>query len=222
MNLPNSLTLLRITIVPFFVTVLLTEDFPNRDVWGIVIFLTASLTDLLDGWIARRRRQVTTMGIILDPIADKLLISAAFISLVQRQMVPAWMVVIIIGREFAVSGLRNIASSEGLTIRASTLGKAKMIFQVIAVCLILAGAHWGGIWSRLGLLSLWVVLLVAIWSMVHYFFKFWGVISQQRRRRIRRRRLFRRKKKGSREELHEKSNDHGAAGVPLPGPQNPS
>lgn len=223
MNLPNLLTLLRITTIPFFVTVLLTEKFPNREIWGIVIFLAASLTDLLDGWIARRRRQVTTMGIILDPIADKLLISAAFISLVQMQLAPAWMVVIIIGREFAVSGLRNIASSEGFTIRASMLGKTKMIFQVAAVCLILAGARFQGVWSQLGQISLWMVLLVAIWSMVHYFYKFWGKITQHRHRRIRKRRLFHRRKKHSKEDLPgEKPLSRSAQGVPLSCPENPS
>ncbi|MBP7865175.1 MAG: CDP-diacylglycerol--glycerol-3-phosphate 3-phosphatidyltransferase [Acidobacteria bacterium] len=223
MNLPNLLTLLRITTIPFFVTVLLTEKFPNREIWGIVIFLAASLTDLLDGWIARRRRQVTTMGIILDPIADKLLVSAAFISLVQMQLAPAWMVVIIIGREFAVSGLRNIASSEGFTIRASMLGKTKMIFQVAAVCLILAGARFGGVWSQLGRISLWMVLLVAIWSMVHYFYKFWGKITQHRQRRIRKRRIFRRRKKTPKEDLPgEKPLSRSAQGVPLSCPENPS
>lgn len=198
MNLPNSLTLARIFIIPFFVALLLTRSH-NFEIWGIILFLIASLTDLLDGYIARRRKQVTTVGILLDPIADKLLISSAFISLVQLQLVPAWMVVVVIGREFAVTGLRNIASSEGLTIRASSLGKMKMVFQVVAVCFILAGARFGGIWAMVGTVALWLVLVVAVWSMVHYFLRFWGKITERRKRRARKQRLFRRRKKTFRE-----------------------
>src|SRR5437762_877920 len=124
MNLPNSLTLLRIFFVPVLIVILLTKS-PNLvvwgvsmhfEVWGVLILLLAAATDWADGYLARRRLQVTTLGILLDPIADKLLISAAFISLVDMQLVPAWMVVIIIGREFTVLGLRNIASAEGFTI----------------------------------------------------------------------------------------------------------
>ncbi len=206
MNLPNLLTLFRIFMIPFFVTVILTES-PNREIWGIVLFLLASITDVLDGYLARRRRQVTTMGILLDPVADKLLISAAFISLVQLRLAPAWMVVIIIGREFAVTGLRNLASSEGLTIRASKLGKTKMVFQVAAVCLILAGARFQGPFVLLGRIALWLVLVVAIWSMIHYFIRFWKKIDHHRKRRIyRRRRLFKEhrrlvKEKGSEQPL---------------------
>ncbi len=209
MNLPNSLTLLRIFIIPFLLTVLLTE-FPHKELWGIVLFLLASLTDLFDGYVARRRRQVTTIGILLDPMADKLLISAAFISLVQLHLVPAWMVIIIIGREFAVTGLRSMASSEGLIIRASALGKTKMVFQVAAVCLILAGSALGGWWKVLGTVSLWMVLIVAVWSMVHYFFNFWGKISTQRRKRIRQKRLFRQRRKQAKEVRHEPLADGSA------------
>jgi len=195
MNLPNAITLFRIFMIPIFVTVLLTE-IPNREIWGVVVFLIASISDVLDGFVARRRRQVTTIGILLDPLADKLLISAAFISLVQLHLAPAWIVVIIIGREFAVTGLRNLASSEGLTIRASRLGKTKMVFQVIAVCLILFGARFGGSWRLLGQASLWLVLIVAVWSMVHYFYRFWGTIERQRKKRIhQRKKLFKIKKK---------------------------
>jgi|AMWB02.1.fsa_nt_gi CDP-diacylglycerol--glycerol-3-phosphate 3-phosphatidyltransferase len=193
MNLANYLTLLRIFSIPFLVTVLLTE-FPNKEIWGIALFLAASVTDVLDGYIARRRRQVTTMGILMDPLADKLLISSAFIILVQLHLVPAWMVVIIIGREFAVTGLRNLASTEGLIIRASALGKTKMVFQVVAVCLILAGARFGGIWLLLGKISLWLVLVIAVSSMVHYFFVFWRKIDAHRKKRIRlKRKLFQRR-----------------------------
>ena len=131
MNLPNSLTLSRIFLVPVFLTVLLSGDFEltlgglvmNEDWLALAIFLSAAATDFLDGYIARSRGEVTTLGKLLDPIADKLLISAAFISLVELDRVPAWVVVVIVGREFAVSGLRYIALTEGIAISASGLGK---------------------------------------------------------------------------------------------------
>src|SRR5687768_6662110 len=139
-NLPNALTLLRIFLVPFLVVVLLTK-FSGREYAGLAIFLVAAMTDFFDGWIARRQKKVTRLGTLLDPIADKLLMSAAFISLVEMDPthVPAWMVVIIIGREFAVSGLRSIASQHGVTIAASPLGKGKMVSQVIAISLLILG-----------------------------------------------------------------------------------
>src|SRR5437867_6307601 len=130
MNLPNGLTLMRIFLVPLLVAVLLTK---YNVLIAAAIFLAASLTDLLDGYFARKRQQVTTLGILLDPVADKLLTSSVFISLVELKWVPAWMVVIIVGREFAVSGLRSIASSQGFTIDASDLGKLKMVMQVVAI-----------------------------------------------------------------------------------------
>ena len=123
-NLPNALTLLRIFLVPFLVVVLLTK-FDGRETVGLLIFLTAVATDFLDGWLARRRGEITTLGTLLDPIADKLLISAAFISLVELGLAPAWMVVVVIGREFAVSGLRSIASGRGIIIAASGLGQGE-------------------------------------------------------------------------------------------------
>src|SRR5579885_3061533 len=149
MNLPNALTLLRIFFVPVLIVVLLTKS-PNVEAWGfqmhfefwgVLILLTAAATDWADGYYARRRSQVTTLGILLDPIADKLLMSAAFISLVEMHLVPGWMAVIIIGREIVVLGLRNIASAEGFTIPASALGKTKMVLQVIAVCAVILAAQ---------------------------------------------------------------------------------
>src|SRR5579862_6592912 len=148
MNLPNSLTILRIFFIPLLVVVLLTRE-PNViflgvpinfAVWGALILLAAAATDWADGYYARRNEQVTTLGILLDPVADKLLISAAFISLVEMHLVAAWMVVVIIGRELTVMGLRNIASAEGFTIPASALGKTKMGLQVLAVCAVILGA----------------------------------------------------------------------------------
>ncbi|MGE0041982.1 MAG: CDP-diacylglycerol--glycerol-3-phosphate 3-phosphatidyltransferase [Vicinamibacterales bacterium] len=178
MNLPNSLTIARIFLVPLLVVVLLTK-FEGRLVMGwpvelvaAAIFGLASLTDWLDGYLARRRQQVTWLGQVLDPIADKLLISAALVSLVQLDLAPAWIVAVIIGREFVVTGLRSLAHARGLTIPASRLGKLKMASQVVAILLIILG------WERmptlllLGQAALWVVLATALVSAVDYFRRF--------------------------------------------------
>jgi len=171
-NLPNALTLLRIFLVPFLVVVLLTK-FTGREFVGLGIFLVAAITDFFDGWIARRRNQMTRLGALLDPIADKLLMSAAFISLVEMdpKHVPAWMVVIIIGREFAVSGLRSIAAQQGVTIAASPLGKGKMVSQVIAISLLILGYELGQ-FRVIGTVALWAVMLFALASGVDYFIRF--------------------------------------------------
>src|SRR5438132_13916262 len=145
MNTPNLLTILRIFFAPLLVAALVQENWFTLRLHGLVItnewlalaiFWVAAFTDLLDGYLARRWGQITTIGTLLDPIADKLLISAALISLVQVHAVAAWMVVVIVGREFAISGLRSIAAAEGYTIRASDLGKTKMVAQVTAVSLL--------------------------------------------------------------------------------------
>jgi CDP-diacylglycerol---glycerol-3-phosphate 3-phosphatidyltransferase len=148
LNLPNTLTLSRIFVVPLLVVVLLTPFSENwfgvqRHVLGVALFLGAAFTDYLDGQIARRRRQVSRLGILLDPIADKLLISAALISLVENRLAPAWAVCIIVGREFAVSGLRSVAAADGLLISASRMGKFKMAAQVAAVALLIASSAGG-------------------------------------------------------------------------------
>ena len=148
MNLPNSLTLLRIFIVPLLVVVLLTPFSESwfglpRHILGVALFLGAALTDYLDGYFARSRGQVTRLGQLLDPIADKLLISAALISLVENQLAPAWAVVIIIGREFAVTGLRSIAATDGVVIAASKMGKFKMLLQVLTVALLIVSSVGG-------------------------------------------------------------------------------
>jgi CDP-diacylglycerol--glycerol-3-phosphate 3-phosphatidyltransferase len=183
MNLPISLTLLRIFFVPLLVVLLLTKG-ENMDLWAVGVFLLAAVTDLLDGYLARKRSQITTLGILLDPIADKLLTSAAFISLVELNLVPAWMVVIIVGREFAVSGLRAIASAEGFVIKASELGKTKMIFQVVAIAVIVLekrhpAAH------PLGEVLLWVVVVFALASAVQYFWSFWKKLDVRVKQRPR-------------------------------------
>jgi CDP-diacylglycerol--glycerol-3-phosphate 3-phosphatidyltransferase len=180
-NLPNALTLLRIFLVPFLVVVLLTR-FSGREYAGLAIFLVAAITDFFDGYIARKRNQMTRLGALLDPIADKLLMSAAFISLVEMDPthVPAWMVVIIIGREFAVSGLRSIAAQQGVTISASPLGKSKMVSQVVAISLLILG-HELGEFRLIGMVALWVVMLFALISAIDYFGKFARAVLIPRR-----------------------------------------
>lgn len=169
-NIPNSLTLLRIFLVPFLVVVLLTK-FDGREYVGLAIFLLAALTDLLDGYFARRFGKVTRLGTLLDPIADKLLICSALISLVELGLAPAWMIVIIIGREFAVSGLRSIAAQQGVTIQASSLGKGKTITQVIAIALLILGYELGE-FMFVGKIGLWIVVIFALGSGIDYFLKF--------------------------------------------------
>lgn len=208
MNLPNALTILRIFFVPFLVAVLVEQDL--RIEWhGIVlianeflalsIFLVAAATDLLDGYLARRRGQITTVGTLLDPIADKLLISAALVSLVQIHRVPAWMVVLIIGREFAVTGLRSIAAAEGYTIHASDLGKTKMITQVIAISMVLVSIHWEAL-TGFAMLWMWGVVIFGLASAVGYFNKFWRKVdsSIKLRRRKELLRLERQRKRMAR------------------------
>lgn len=178
MNLPNSLTIARIFLVPVLVSVLLTK-FEGRLVLGLpvelvgaAIFGLASLTDWLDGYLARRRGQVTWVGQMLDPLADKLLISATLVSLVQLDLAPAWMVTVIIGREFAITGLRSVAYARGLTMPASPLGKLKMVSQVVAILLLILG------WERMPLLllagqaALWVVMAAALVSAFDYYRRF--------------------------------------------------
>lgn len=196
MNLPNTLTLLRIFFVPLLVAVLVEQDLaltwnhnvllPNEFL-ALGIFLFAAGTDLLDGWLARRWKQITTVGTLLDPIADKLLVSAALISLVQIRLVPAWIVIVIIGREFAVSGLRSIAAAEGYTIRASELGKTKMLLQVVAIAVALISVRRPALQPS-AIACMWGVMAFGLVSAVDYFLKFWrkvdGSIKRGRRRKL--------------------------------------
>lgn len=203
MNLPTSLTVLRIFLVPLLVAVLMAPPLrlwdqpffgdeaypPLREALAVGIFLLAALTDALDGWIARRRNQVTTLGTLLDPIADKLLTSAAFISLVQTPrlylrtpgveaefvpVAPAWMVVIIVGREFVVSGLRSILATRGIALPASLWGKLKTGSQVLAIVLLIFTNtldRWGR-WGEIGIVALWISVLLALVSAGDYVVKF--------------------------------------------------
>jgi CDP-diacylglycerol---glycerol-3-phosphate 3-phosphatidyltransferase len=178
MNLPNALTLARIFLVPLLVLVLVTK-FEGRMILGVrmelvgaAIFGLASLTDWLDGYLARRRKQVTTLGQLMDPLADKLLITAALLSLVQMDLAPAWMVLVILGREFAVTVLRGVAYSRGIVIAASPLGKFKMVSQVVAILLLILGADHLQQFFVLGRIALWVAVVTAVVSGVDYYRRF--------------------------------------------------
>jgi len=199
-NLPNYITLTRIFSVPVLIWILSSSRFSSvhgeKELLASALFIAASITDGIDGYLARRRGQITTMGMLLDPLADKLLIAAAFVTLVQfnPQIVPAWMAVIVIGREFMVSGLRSIAASEGFTIEASDLGKFKMVVQIVSVVAAILAMRWEYWDLRLFILPIHVIARTAIGFMValslvsavDYFVAFWSKIDRsvvKRRRR---------------------------------------
>lgn len=219
MNVPNSLTILRIFFVPLLVAALVQENVGFQlgtvqvtNEWlALAIFLSAAGTDLLDGYLARRWSQVTTIGTLLDPIADKLLVSAALISLVQVRVLPGWMAILIIGREFAVSGLRAIAAAEGYTIRASDLGKTKMLSQVVAIsCMLLSVRH-----PRLlfpGKLLMWGVIFFALLSAISYFRKFWHKVDERIKLR-RRRELLILERKRQRALMRQRRGSKGKEGL---------
>lgn len=167
LNVPNALTLSRILIVPLLVAVLLTQ-IEGREFIGLGLFLVASLTDFLDGFLARRRKEVTALGKLLDPAADKILTSAAFISLVGLGLAPAWMVVVVIAREFAVSSLRSLAAAQSVVLAASFAGKVKTVTQIVAISLLIISDQLGE-FDLLAPLSLWVALLATLYSGVEYF-----------------------------------------------------
>jgi CDP-diacylglycerol--glycerol-3-phosphate 3-phosphatidyltransferase len=171
LNLPNALTLLRMFLVPLLVVVLLTRV-EGHVYLGAAIFGVAVLTDYLDGYFARRRNEVTRLGILLDPLADKLLTAAAFLSLVEMGLAPAWMVLIVLARELAVTGLRNVAAGRGVLIRASGLGKAKMVAQVTAILLLLLSQQLAPLHLP-GVVALWVVVILTLVSGADYFWRFW-------------------------------------------------
>jgi len=205
-NLPNSITLTRIFSIPLLIWILSTNRFHGtggeKELLASALFIAASITDGIDGYLARRRGQITTMGMLLDPLADKLLIAAAFICLVQIEprIVPAWIAVVVIGREFLVSGLRSIASSQGFTIEASDWGKFKMVVQIIGVVAALIAHHWAMLdlhQFRVPLVlpvdviargAIWFMVLISLYSALDYFVAFWRKIdtrvSRERRRKI--------------------------------------
>ena len=210
MNLPNSITLTRIASIPLLIWILSTSRFASN--WGeqellaSAVFILASITDGIDGYLARKRDQITTMGMLLDPLADKLLIAAAFVTLVQFNpaLVPAWMAVVIIGREFLVSGLRSIAASEGFTIQASELGKFKMLVQIISVVAAILAHRWHE-WPVYGIyifpvywiarLAIWFMVTLSLISALDYFVAFWSKIDRQAEKRRRRAFVLRRRRK---------------------------
>src|ERR1039457_4927179 len=225
--IPNVLTILRIFFVPLLVAALVEQDvgfrlgtFTVTNEWlALAIFLSAAATDLLDGYLARRWKQVTTIGTLLDPIADKLLVSAALISLVQVRVLPGWMAILIIGREFAVSGLRAIAAAEGYTIKASDLGKTKMLSQVVAIsCLLLSVRHPALL--RPGIILMWGVVFFAMLSAVSYFRKFWRKVDEGIKNR-RRRELLALERRRQRAAVRRHRGSRGAGGLATGAISNP-
>jgi CDP-diacylglycerol--glycerol-3-phosphate 3-phosphatidyltransferase len=221
MNVPNSLTILWIFFVPLLVAALVQEEVYVRvgsvivtNEWlALAIFLAAAATDMLDGYLARRWKQVTTIGTLLDPIADKLLVSAALISLVQVRALPGWMAILIIGREFAVSGLRSIAAAEGYTIKASDLGKTKMISQVVAIsCMLLSVRHQ--VLRPPGMVLMWGVVFFALLSAVSYFAKFWRKVDEGIKNR-RRRELLALERRRQRALLRQRGSTKGLGGATI-------
>ena len=203
MNLPNYITLSRIASIPLIIWVLTTPRFSVKEntlrvVLASTIFILASITDGLDGYLARRRGQITTMGTLLDPLADKLMIAAAFITLVQLipSIVSVWVAVIIVGREFLISGLRSIAASEGFTIEASNLGKFKMLVQIVSVVAVILAHRWRE-WPVYGqyffpvywiaMVAIWFMVLLSLVSAIDYFAAFWSRIDRQVVKKRRRR-----------------------------------
>jgi CDP-diacylglycerol---glycerol-3-phosphate 3-phosphatidyltransferase len=199
-NLPNSITLSRIFSIPLLIWLLSTNRlnrFPGeQELLASALFIAASITDGIDGYLARKRGQITTMGMLLDPLADKMLIAAAFVTLVQfnPSLVPAWVAVVIIAREFLVSGLRSIAASEGFTIEASNLGKFKMVVQIVSVVAVILDHRWKewlvGAYTFpvhwVAFTAIWVMVALSLYSAVDYFAAFWSKIDRRvvkRRRR---------------------------------------
>ena len=210
MNLPNYITISRIASIPLLMWILSTSRFSSlhgeKELLASAVFIPASITDGIDGYLARKRGQITTMGMLLDPLADKLLIAAAFVSLVQFNpaLVPAWIAVVVIGREFLVSGLRSIAASEGFTIEASELGKFKMLVQIISVVAVILARRWHE-WPLFGIyifpvywiawLAIWFMVLLSLVSALDYFIAFWSKIDRQSVKRRRRAFVLTRRRK---------------------------
>ena len=170
MNIANSLTILRIFLIPLFVLLI---RIPYSDYLAALVFIAAALTDSLDGYLARKLHQVTKLGIILDPLADKLLITAALISLVELGAMPGWIAIVILGREFAVSGLRAVKAEEGIIIPASKMGKTKTVVQVIAVLLLILQSSYQHIISLpLGEWAMYIAVIITVVSGIEYFYRF--------------------------------------------------
>lgn len=178
LNAPNLLSLFRILLVPVLVAVLLTKPkFAGQEWWGLGLFLLAALTDFLDGYLARKRKQITRLGMLLDPAADKILTSAAFISLVELNphACPAWMVAVILAREFAVTSLRSFASAENMVIPAAASGKVKTTVQIIAIALLIIYSQLGE-FRHLAPISLWIAMMLTAYSGIDYAVRFGRIL----------------------------------------------
>jgi len=209
-NLPNSITLIRIASIPLLIWILSSSRFSSqngeKELLASIVFIAAACTDGIDGYLARKRGQITTTGILLDPLADKLLIAAMFVTLVQfnPSLVPAWVAVIIIGREFLVSGLRSIAASEGFTIEASELGKFKMVVQIVSAVAVILDHRWKT-WPVYGpyvfpihwiaFAAIWFMVCVSLVSAIDYFVAFWSKIDGRVVKRRRRAFILSRRRK---------------------------
>ena len=169
MNLPNKLTVLRVIMVPFFVFFMLTDVGGPANKWiALILFCVASLTDMLDGKIARKYNLITDFGKFMDPLADKLLVCSAMIALIEMNRIPSWVVIIIIAREFIISGFRLIASDNGVVIAASYWGKFKTTFQMVMICLMIAN------FPQLQILTdiiMWIALILTVVSLIDYLVK---------------------------------------------------
>ena len=177
MNLPNKLTMFRVILIPFFIVFLLVPMTPVDKWIALGIFIVASLTDLLDGKIARKYHLVTNFGKFMDPLADKLLVCSALICLIELDRIPSWMVIIIIAREFVISGFRLIASDNGVVIAASYFGKFKTTFQMIAVCLMIADIP---ALSFLTVVVTWIAVILTVVSLIDYLVKNKDVMKETR------------------------------------------
>lgn len=178
MNLPNKLTIARVIMIPFFVVFMLTGWGGNASKWiSLILFIIASLTDLLDGHIARKHNLVTNFGKFMDPLADKLLVCAAMICLVEIGKIPSWIVIVIISREFIISGFRLIASDNGRVIAASYWGKFKTTFQMVMICLMIADIP---ALSVITAIVMWAALVLTVVSLIDYLVKNKDVLSEQR------------------------------------------
>lgn len=175
MNLPNKLTLLRIIMVPFFVAILLGQPFGAASDWAaLVIFIAASLTDMLDGQIARRCNLITDFGKFMDPLADKILTCSGMICLISLGRIPAWIVCIIVAREFAISGFRLVAAEKGVVIAASCWGKFKTVFQMAMIILMLANIE---VLQPVTTIVMWIATILTVVSLVDYIWKNRGVLA---------------------------------------------
>ena len=177
MNLPNKLTVLRVIMVPFFVFFMLTDIGGPANKWiALILFCVASLTDMLDGKIARKYNLVTNFGKFMDPLADKLLVCSAMICMIEMGKLPAWIVIVIIAREFIISGFRLVASDNGIVIAASYWGKCKTVFQMAMIIVLIA--DFGGVFDIIAQVLIWIALALTIISLIDYVVKNKEVLTQ--------------------------------------------